>query len=145
MKSFKLSKKSLHYHIATVYGNQRKYDDDTDLCSYISNVIGGLCFILFLTMIGGIFIGIILGNVVAWLTFIGMNGFIVPNDAAFAGCVVIVFVCGLFAIAFYQVSDFKRRVTKKIDTIITMQRTDSFLALVYRRFKDKTCVRLTLE
>ena len=149
MRAFNLSKNSLHYRVAAVYGPHSKYDDDdTDLCSYLRAFLKGLFVIVMITGVGGIFIGGLLGSFLAWLAFITVNGFIGPSEVAFAGGLLLGMALLLIAtLATVEMGGMRRvkyAVRSAVD-FLTPERKDTFLQLAYRSFKDKTCVKLTLE
>ena len=149
MKAFTLSKKSWHWRLAVTYGSHYEYDTETDLCTYIRNVLKGIFVVMLVIVAGGLCISAPMGSLAAWIVYVITNGITEMDPVAFAGAFLIfgfVILTGLFLLFNTDtgeevVSKVKRAVRIKIPK----PQEDSFLVLAYRSFKDKTCVRLNVQ
>ena len=149
MKAFTLSKKSWHWRLATVYGSHDKWDTETDLCAYMRNVIRGVIVISLVIFAGGLCIGIPFGSLLGWMAFVATNGLIEMDAIAFAAVVMIVGIVILIGLFLLFNTDAGEEIIDKIKSTVRIKihrpQKDSFVVLAYRSFKEKTCVRLSVE
>ena len=134
-----LSKDSLHYRLASVYGGIREWEDPkTNLCTYTKNVLYGSIIAFMLTII----IGGLLGSIVdalLWVSIGFLYSFVEISITGFVGTLV-VGVLGLSAILVNTVKyivDFFPKVKKR--------KQPSYLRLLYSSFKEKVCFIVVLD
>lgn len=148
MFKLKLSKKSLHYRIATVYGNFQEWNTQTDLCEYTHQVIRGSIFILLITVLCcGIF-GFLGGSFLAWVVWMIVNGTtIAASPESFGGMVLFVGMTGILTLLLISAIDCPE-ITDKLNLKVRKFKKAQdkwFIVQAYRNFKDKTCVLIELD
>ncbi len=132
MKTFKLSKNSWHYWLASFGDDLRMYSVH-DICSYIRAMLVGSFQLLFVTavicLIGGAILYSI-GNAFSWL-FLGykLSELTIAISALFAGLIG--------AAVIISAIEASKNTVKKTEP--------GFVRLAYRRFKEKTCSLVEFE
>ena len=132
MKTFKLSKNSWHYWLAS-FGDDLRMYSVYDICSYIRAMLVGLFQLLFVTavicLIGGAILYSI-GNAFSWL-FLGykLSELTIAISALFAGLIG--------AAVIISAIEASKNTVKKTEP--------GFVRLAYRRFKEKTCSLVEFE
>lgn len=132
MKTFKLSKDSWHYWLAS-FGDDLRLYNVTDICAYIRAMIVGLFQLIFVTaiicMLGGSALFSI-GNLFGWL-FLGYKLYEITVIFTTIFIAVITVLIAAVVVAF------------------TKERTGNtepgFVRLAYRRVKEKTCSLVEFE
>jgi apolipoprotein N-acyltransferase len=132
MKTFKLSKNSWHYWLASFGDDLRMYSVH-DICSYVRAMLVGSFQLLFVTAVISAIAGIALfsiGNLFSWL-FLGyqLSQLTLMFFALIAGLIG----AGLI-IAFIEASKNRVETTEP-----------GFVRLAYRRVKEKTCSLVEFE
>jgi hypothetical protein len=132
MKTFKLSKNSWHYWLASFGDDLRMYSVH-DICSYVRAMLVGSFQLLFVTavicLIGGAILYSI-GNAFSWL-FLGykLSELTIAISALFAGLIG--------AAVIISAIEASKNTVKKTEP--------GFVRLAYRRFKEKTCSLVEFE
>lgn len=132
MKPFELSSNSWHYKIAN-FGEQRTGWEEDDICHYIrSFIFGGFwaLVVLFFALGAGSAYLFSIGNVLGWM-FLGY--LLEPFSVLVLGATLM--IVGGVAIAVWWI---ERQHNKK-------EEEPGVVGLAYRRFKDKTCVRIKFK
>jgi hypothetical protein len=149
MKAFNLSKKSLHWHLAVTYGNHCEWDTDPDLCSYLQRVVQGVIVASLAAFVGGLGIGVPFGELLAWIAYVAANELVPMTVPAAAAMLIIfavvVFVCGFLLFNTDRGEEIVGVIKKNIRVSIPKPKQESFIVLAYHSFKDKTCVRLSIQ
>lgn len=132
MKTFKLSKNSWHYWLAS-FGDDLRMYSVYDICSYVRAMLVGSFQLLFVTavicLIGGAILYSI-GNAFSWL-FLGykLSELTIAISALFAGLIG--------AAVIISAIEASKNTVKKTEP--------GFVRLAYRRFKEKTCSLVEFE
>lgn len=136
MKPVVLRGDGLLWHLMTTYGGLHGWAalrEGTDTCEIAAAVIGGLLKILFITVIGGLLLGLTVGDFITWLFVMAQFGtFIEPNDGAWAMLVIAatgvsigVLVAGIMA------------VPSAVDRLHTLPR--GAVGEIYQSWREKAC------
>lgn len=155
MEPVKISKDSLHFRLATVYGPLTKWDitrEKVDFCGYIKAVLKGSLSALAWTVFAAA-AGWALGDALAWLMSGLLHGFVKPNIAGMVAMVVIAIVAVLVAWIILDdiTDDFlyswrqAKRVADKTAPKAQNKSSPGFIKLAYRSLKDRYCVRVALD
>jgi hypothetical protein len=151
MNPVNFSRDSLHWRLATVYGDLETYAYDEDykkeysgdaepgnLCDYVKNVGKGL-FKILLLLIASVIGSMLVGNFIAWvLAMIVTRVALTPDPPAVFTCALILLVlCAMLFGKIYTMRYEKKRLQREDGTY-----KDSFISEVYKKWKTKTCVRV---
>jgi hypothetical protein len=150
VKPYVISEKSWHYWIVN-FGERRIRPSwgDTDICEYTRCFLQGLMVFLAaataITAIATFVIASII-NGIAWMFF----GYMIePWTQVF---ILTIVSLGFLCCMYYMSLFLKHRKQVKRDRLHELMEKGeytppppSFLTLAYRKFKDKTCVRLTFK
>lgn len=140
--NYDLKKNSWHYWLAKI-GGQSGWDKSTNLCAYIRRIVYGIIKLSFWTIVlTMVTIAYFVGGWDFFTCMFDASCTEVPPTAALfvalSGIAVFLFVLGLVLIGADKVREYRishQSVTKE----------PSFLTLVYRKFKDKTCVKINFK
>lgn len=150
MKAFTLSVDSWHFKIVN-FGEKRISPawGDTDICEYTRCFLKGLFWFCVAGMMIALGAAFVLGSLANIFSAIFLGYILAPWSIAF------IIIVGSFAAALgisWLVEWNRERVHERYAKLRELQsRGDyvepepGFLTLVYRKFKDKTCVRIKLE
>lgn len=154
MKQLSIDTSSLHWRLASVYGPMSERDvrmHGTDICEYTRAVLAGI--VKWFLCIGlGAFVGLCLGDALAWIAAGIVTNFVDPGMPATVAVLVISGVTAVFL--WLLVTDWikewlyrraKRRLEKEADEQDDEEREPSFIVEAYRAFKDKYCVRMKID
>ena len=155
MKEYTFSSKSWHYKLANV-GIQRVWDfEEIDMCSYIRKVLAGA--IVFSVMVAGFsfiawFFGFGYITLGIWL-FDCLSTGVVTAPNPIAGLVGLSTLLVLFLFIVFGIKSLlNKAIDKFVDYTIEHQhpqlvkeKEPSFIALAYRKFKEKTCYRINFK
>ncbi len=133
MNSYTLKCNSWHYWLAVKGG---LWNHDTDICTYIRKVIVGFVKVTFMSLItlGMILLfGFGLYEIVTWAFF--------NQVVSFAGLVT---AGSIIAFGFLFIAGYASLVISNI-TEKEYNKEPGFITLAYRKFKDKTCVRVRVK
>lgn len=136
----KFSNKSWHFKLANL-GERRVWASDTlDICTYIKYVASGTFFVLVIAVLSLLAVGVIsfaLYENVVW--FMGEQ----LGPVGFVFDVALVLILSIVVIELIKI---KYRHWKWIGRYSkSKKRSDSFVPTVYRKFKHKTCFKITIE
>jgi hypothetical protein len=145
MKSITFNRNSLHYRLATVYGNFSDYrESDRNFCSYSKQVLLGL-FKIFIMIICASFLLIPQVIFLIWASVrLTSQQVISVDDIACVGAMFIT-IEFLFYLIFLTNKLHEHNIYLKlhvhdINEIITSN--PSFIKTWYQSIKDKTCVKI---
>ena len=155
MKQLSIDTNSLHWRLASVYGPMHEdavRAQGTDICEYTRAVLAGVVK-WFLCMGLGAFVGLCLGDALAWIAAGIVTHFVDPGKPA---VITVLFIGGVTAVFLWLfVTDLirdwlyrraKRRLEKEADGQgDDEEREPSFIVEAYRAFKDKYCVRMKID
>lgn len=155
MKEYTFSNKSWHFKLANV-GVQRVWDfEQIDICSYIRKVLAGaitfgaaaVAVVSIVTFFGYGFI-----TLGIWLYECITTGvWVLPNPIArlmAISIMIAVFGCIIFGIKHLleKLQDrYINHVVKHRHPQLMEEKEPSFIGAAYRKFKDKTCFRITFK
>ncbi len=149
-----LRKKSLHFRLAHTYArfevpanwdmNEGKWvETPTDFCSYARAVIAGIVIALCITLIGGIFASITIGDFIAWVSILITRGYFVePEPGALITMIVSIIGTALYLFHKFMINIYKpwkeaRRDRLAQEPIVIKEPT--FLGTWYKSIKEKAC------
>lgn len=156
MKAWELSRKSLHFWLATFY-SKGYCSNEIDFCQYFWRVMFGVALLSVYTFLASVFtlsfgmfvIDSILGNIGAVPMF--PNIFKIPGAIVcgivfiICGVVIAVFALFLIKVAIDFVQDKFEILKGKLPEKIELPEVPSFLSLAYHKFKTKTCFKVTFK
>lgn len=165
MQAFELKRGSWHYRLGALFDGEIGYS--TDICSYIRYVLrgallGGIITVVTVLSVAAAIAILFSWGVVAYYVYQnwGTGAWYVPPEfrpmfefGAITGIITIVF--GSWFGGFAWVRNYREKVREKAYLERCRLRREgleppppppppSFLTLAYRRFKDKTCVRVKI-
>lgn len=150
MKAFTLGVDSWHFKIVN-FGEKRISPSwgDTDICEYTRCFLKGLfwfCVAGMMITVGAVFV---LGSLANIFSAIFLGYILEPYSFAFI--IIVGSLCTAIGIT-WLVELHRERVRQRYQKMRELQSRDDyvepepgFLTLAYRKFKDKTCVRIKLE
>lgn len=141
---FKFSSNSWHFKLANV-GTERVYDwVETDICTYIRKVLAGffvLCLFTMLGIIACLFIGLGVYENVRWVMGWGDIG---PAALLLDGATLLI---GSMLVIDLMKHKIRAKVYERLynKMVLKKQQPDNFLVAVYKKFKEKTCYKVTFD
>lgn len=101
MKTVEYNKKSLHYRLATVYGNLYEYDNETNICTYIRRLAMGFLMCCVIVLFCSAAVTIMLSPLLWLLVVIQTQTIIEPTDVVkivlamyfICGCIGLLYLC----------------------------------------------------
>ena len=152
MKSLKFSTKSLHYRLALLWCNDDRYKISDNICGYFWQVLfgtvtailmfGAICVMLSITVVFPLVYLVVALQTGIWFK---------PPDEMIAGLcidavVILVVISTMIASYLYERKERKReRDYQRMIAGEQISNNDSFIVEVYRKFKNKTCVKLEFK
>jgi hypothetical protein len=137
MRPLELNRTSWHYRLATIYGPMSGHYPREDICSYVRAVLRGVCFVVFLSAIGGVLIGMIYGNLLAWAIASWQYHMLIHMDPPAVAGVAVTSALALAGI-FATIASWVTRKLRSRDRHVSKKPT--FIGEAYRSFKEKSCV-----
>lgn len=134
MKPFTINKNSWHYRLANEYGGLERWEDD--FCSYSRRVGLGLCAALLLSAVCSLLLYPLV-DLAIWAYF---RMFVDPVDMSTAAEIFCIIAAVLLLALAIGVFGSLREMY--VESRPRVKKEPSFLTLAYRKFKDKTCVRV---
>ena len=141
---FNISKNSWHFWLQNFGANEKYWGSyGTDICTYTRRVFWGLVRLTALSLLIAALI-YSLGDFFCWIYLLIVGPYIGPGIGAF----MITMLLGVFSLLLVIAGG-----VKGVETIKNAHREKqrnsppkdpSFLTLAYRKFKEKTCFRLTV-
>lgn len=147
MKALNFNRDSWHYKVATEWGGMPKWFEDTNICEYSRAVMKGIAGLLLLTAAAFGLLYWVADTIAWWIAMLVTGVFIEePGPIVLTGVTIIgtVSVVGGYLLTRLQwwLEDRRRN---KSNNGYTQQKPDSFVKKAWRSWKDKTCVRVTLN
>ena len=150
MKPITFSKASWHYKLINKMDNMPDENIPIDFCTYLKILISTVSTILILSIIGILLGPVAWTNTATWVVASLTTGQWRQPDSVFfyitlwevSGIVIIVLLV-LFRLIFSEVRKFLSRTKQK--TLVDYTEQPSFVREIYRKFKSKTCVRITFD
>ena len=133
MKSYELNRNSWHYRLANF--QVQRVGDSSNICEYTRAVFSGA--VLGLLMLG--FVALLTSVIGYGIYGIGASIFTLSNMLNPASMLVIGIVLGIvFIYIFAMIKD-------RLDDMPVRPESNSFPALAYRKFKDRTCFKINFK
>ena len=142
MKTITINPKSLHYRLASVYGNLDPCQSTTTSCSYPWHVMGGVLAIILIALLISLFICIFASPF--WFVIMGwMYGFIEPISVIAMVGTVFWIVAIIGCVVFW----YKVNILPWLEAKRKAHHTPKHGSLYYcwQAFKDKTCVKMAVD
>lgn len=141
----KFSRDSWHYKLANFGSDRVAYWLETDICSYSRKVFAGFITFVMITFLCCVLLGIIALAVYEhymWFTDQGSFG-----PAAFLVDGTIILIGGIALIEVFKHKIRRYSNQRYWDKLTGVKKTkpDNFLVTLYKKFKDKTCYKVTFD
>lgn len=150
MKPITLSKASWHYKLINCLGYGLGSSPPLDLCSYLKILIHTMIPVIILSILGILLGPVAWADTAAWVVASLITGqWTLPDSGFFyivlsqIGSMVIYGLSVLLVLIFSRVRKSLKSQKQKSPAYYTKQ--PSFVREIYRKFRDKTCVRITFE
>lgn len=146
MKTFKVDRKSWHYHIIKTYGTTPwELEQIDNLCLYIQRLCVGFMLLALISMVGGAAAWMVLDFTIWTLVSIQVGELLPMGPAALAFTISIIACTVIFGVAAICIW-YGRRPSKPHghydDTGKWVPPQPSLVEAWYRSFKEKTCIRI---
>lgn len=144
MKTLEFNRQSWHYRIATVYGNLRPWEDNTDLCSYTQSVMLGFVSLVLIIAFSVAFLFPISDLIMGLVFSIVYGTWIMSQIGAFTIFFIAVFTVGFsIVILVNMIAEFGNGVSS------IARNKDStnhgFIVHAYKSFTEKYCVGVSIS
>ena len=139
MKALNFNKNSWHYRLVNYFYND--WNISHNLCGYFWQVVFSL-FVAILAIFGiAVFIYVLAIAPLMWFFVLFQFGYLPPHTEAIIGLILDTGIILTTIIYFISEKLSERREKKRI---VSQQKPkqDSFIHASYRKFKDKTCMRI---
>lgn len=150
MKSINLSKNSWHWRLAHTYAQVDYWKmQETDFCTYSQYVLRGAFAALAIVLLAGM-IAAPAGGFIGWIAAMLSLGQVVPPDDLAIAFMAVVFVLGAIGLgvlfAKFSLKREDERLSRRWDNnyVPPKKKEPSFFALLYRKLKEKTCIKVNL-
>jgi hypothetical protein len=148
MKSFNLSSNSLHFRFATLYGPASHFaivQGYYDLCSYIRAVLLGMFVALIGTAIGGLVIGLTIGDIAAWVSAMAHLGQWIDPEP---GSVITMIASGIASVIVAMIYTHRRykqwKETRPCQPV-TAPSKPSFAQIAYESLHNRFCGTISVD
>lgn len=148
MKSLNFNRDSWHYKVATRWGGMPEWFEDTNICDYTRAVMKGLLGALLLATLAFALLYWAADTIAWWIAMLVTGVFIEePGPIILTGLTAFAIVVSSLSYALHRFSEWKlKRDEEKAGAAKhTPRKPDSFVKKAWRSWKDKTCVRVTLN
>lgn len=137
MKTVEYRKKSLHYRLATEYGNLDPWDNTSDICTYIKSLAFGFCLVCVIIVAGSMVMAAMLSPLPWILVLIITHTGIEPSDTVTI-VLYLYFTSGCMGLLYW----FWTLIT---NTSIKQVVSNSIVGHCYDSIHNKICFKITFK
>lgn len=148
MKSLNFNRESWHYKVATELGGLPKWFETTNICEYTRAVLKGAIMMMIVAAAAFGLLYWVAITIAWWIAVLYTGVFIdASGPIVLSGIVIIFTVVSAVTILInrFQGWLYARQCKKHRECDYAPPKPDSFIKKAYRSWKDKTCVRITLN
>lgn len=142
MKTITINPKSLHYRLASVYGNLDPHQSTTTSCSYPWHVIGGLFATILIVLLISLFICLIASPI--WFLIMGLIYGFIEQITVFQ---MVGTICWIVVLLSFIAFLYNENILPKLNAVRKAKHIPKHGALYYcwQALKDKTCIKIAVD